>query len=350
MRKIVLKIASFIFVVAFATTSFAINITTMGLDESLMTTYLAEDESQNNEIIKVIYDFIYKYIEPEMSDFEKEIAIIKYLVETTTYAEEEEYNDSNSINDSYKAYGALINHRATCSGYAKAFDLIAKKCYLSSIVVTGSAKNSSGVEAPHAWHQIYLDDEWYNVDVTWEDPSTNLKVGFNQLFNNYINGTDAEFSVNHFRENGHTCTATKYGKNTVAYYLNTGKVDFNADVDSIRKLYVAQVGELILAGKKEEADVIFEKLMLLGTKYDDNSNYINSNDDAIINTYILSKVAAGEKIIVLVTGAGTQNKLSVDKADWLQNNINIPGKTSLNKIFSSDGTYDTRILVFKFTS
>ena len=90
--------------------------------------------------------------------------------------------------------------------------------------------------------------------------------------------------------------------------------------------------------------------MLLGTKYDDNSNYINSNDDAIINTYILSKVAAGEKIIVLVTGAGTQNKLSVDKADWLQNNINIPGKTSLNKIFSSDGTYDTRILVFKFTS
>ena len=350
MKNFIGRILLAIIVVAFATTTFAVNITTMGLDESLMSTYLAEDESKNAEIVKVIDDFIYKYIKPEMTDFEKEIVIIKYLVENTVYAEEEEYNDSNFINDSYKAYGALINGRATCSGYAKAFDLIAKKCNLSSIVVTGSAKNSKGVEAPHAWNQIYLDDEWYNVDVTWEDPATNVKVGFNQLFNNYINGTDAEFSVNHFRENGHTCTATKYGKNTVAYYLNTGVVDFNADVDAIRKFYVAQIGELILLGKKEEADAIVEKLMLLGTKYDDNSNYINSKDDTIINAYILSKIAAGEKVIMFVTDAGTQNALSIDKSDWLQNNINVVGRTRLNKIFSSDGIYDTRILVFTFES
>ena len=348
--KIVLANLVIVLASSFTCKVFAVNITTMGLDSSLLSSYLAEDESQNKEVMKVVDDFIYKYIKPEMTDFEKEIIIIKYLVANTTYDEDEEFNDTPNITDSYKAYGALVNGKATCSGYAKAFDLIAKKCNLSTIVVTGNAINSKGIDAPHAWNQIYLDGEWYNVDVTWEDPATNLEVGFNQLFNNYINGTDADFSVNHFRENGHTCTATKYGKNTVAYYLNTGMVDFNADVDSIRKLYVAQVGELVLANKQEEANSILEKLMLLGAKYDDNSNYINSNDDNIINMYILSKVAAGERVIVLVTSAGTQNKLSIDKGDWLQNNINIQGKTSLNKIFANDGTYDIRILVFKFTS
>ena len=55
-------------VIAFALTTFALNITTMGLDESLMSTYLAEDESKNTEIRKVIDDFIYDYIKPEMTD------------------------------------------------------------------------------------------------------------------------------------------------------------------------------------------------------------------------------------------------------------------------------------------
>lgn len=348
MKRLLVKlIFTLALVTVFTLETFALNITTMGLDESLMSTYLAEDESQNAEIRKVIDDFIYNYIKPEMTDFEKEMMIIKYLVANTTYAEEEEYNDSPSINDSYKAYGALVRGRATCSGYAKAFDLMAKNCGLSTNVVTGIARNAKNVEAAHAWNQIYLDGDWYNVDVTWEDPTSNVEVGFNQLFNNYINGTDAEFSINHFRENGHDCTATKYGKNTVAYYLNTGVIDFNANVDAIRKLYESQIAELTLQNKKDEAKIILERLLLLGAKYDDNSNVITV-DDTNVTAYVLGRLALGEKVISFVTNAGTENALSIDKSDWLQNNINIPGKTRLNKIFSTDGIYDTRILIFSF--
>lgn len=350
-KKRIIRIIYVLVVLTFVNVSsiktYAINIATMGLDKSLMSTYLAEDESGNKDVMKVVDDFIYNFIKPEMSDFEKEIMIIKYLVATTTYDEDEEYNDSPEITDSYKAYGALVNHRATCSGYAKAFDLIAKKCNLSSIVVTGNAVNSKGVEAPHAWNQIYLDGEWYNVDVTWEDPVTNIELGFNQLFNNYINGTDADFNINHFRENGNTCTATKYGKELVAYYLNTGVIDFNANVDTIRKFYEAQILMFITGGKKEEADVIIQKLMLLGTKYDDNSNFIDANDMAI-NAYIHSKLAMGDRIITIVTPPNTNNMFSIDRRDWLKNNINMEGKTSLNKVFLNDGVYDTRILIFTF--
>ena len=325
----------------FAATRYSI-----GLDSSLLNTYLAEDESQNMEIANVVNAFVYSFITPTMSDFEKEMQIIKYLVATTTYAEEEEYNPMPGINDSYKAYGALVNHRATCSGYAKAFDLLAKSCGLSTTIVTGTARNSSGIEAPHAWNQIYLDGDWYNVDVTWEDPKTNVEVGFNQLFNKYINGTDAEFAFDHVRENGKTCTATKYGKATVAAYLNTGVINVNANIDAIRKMYEKQIADYTLAGNNEAVKNTYEKLLFLGAKYDDNSNYFPLIDDATLNAYILTRYALGDRVITFVTGPNTENTYSIDGDNWLKNYMHIEGRISLHRIFLNDGTYDTRILIF----
>lgn len=321
----------------------------IGLDKSLMNTYLAEDESGNHEVANVVNTFIYTFITPAMSDFEKEIQIIKYLVATTSYDEDEEYSPTPGVGDSFKAYGALVNHKATCSGYAKAFDLLAKSCGLSSTIVTGTGINSKGIEAPHAWNQIYLDGEWYNVDVTWEDPITNVEVGFNQLFNNYINCTDAEFSTNHIRDNGHDCTATKYGKNLVATYLTTGVVDFNTNLDAIRKLYEAEIAQYTLAGNTTEANNVIEKLMLLGAKYDDNSNYFPYVDDASLNVYVLARIASGDRVITFVTEPNTENLYSIDNDNWLKNNIHIEGKISLHRIFMSDGKSDTRILVFNFS-
>ena len=327
---------------------FAANIATIGLDPTLMATYIAEDESQNAEIIDIVNYFIYNNIRPNMSDFEKEIEIIKYLVTNVTYDVDELSNDTNFINDSYKAYGALVNHKAVCSGYAKAFDILAKKCGLSSTVVTGEAINSSSQNGPHAWNQIYLDGEWYNVDVTFEDPMTNVVLGANQLFNNYINRTDADFSVDHIRENGHDCTATKYGKNLVAYYLNTGVVDFNGNVDLIRKNYEQQILSLALTGQEREMKEAIDKLLILGAKYDNNSNFIASNNDLELTTYVLTHLAAGEYIITVVTGPNTQNAFSIDTGHWLNDYLTIPGKCSMQRIFSSDGKLDTRILIFKF--
>lgn len=326
---------------------FAINIAMMGLDPSLIATYLAEDESGNAEIINAVNYFINDYITPNMSDFEKEIQIIKYLVENVTYDVDELANDSHFINDSYKAYGALVNHKAVCSGYAKAFDLLAKKCGLSSIVVTGEAINSDNQNGPHAWNQIYLDSEWYNVDVTFEDPITNIKLGFNQLLNNYINRTDAEFAANHIRANGHDCTATKYGKNVVSYYLNTGIIDFNANIDNIRKMYEQQIGVYSMSGNETELKFTIDKLLILGAKYDDNSNFIASGNDLEVTTYILTHLVAGENVISVVTGPNTQNMLSIDTGNWLKEYVKIPANISMQRIFSSDGEFDTRILIFK---
>ena len=109
----------------------------------------------------------------DMSDEEVELAINQYLCDTIIYDEgalaNAEENDfmyvDPTFNDSFTAYGALINGKCVCSGYAAAFKLLCDKAGLESIVVTGILDGGLS----HAWNKIKLEDEWQIVDVTNND-------------------------------------------------------------------------------------------------------------------------------------------------------------------------------------
>ncbi len=63
------------------------------------------------------------------------------------------------------AYGCLVEGKANCEGYSKAFNLLAAKMGLESQVITGTTDKGEN----HAWNQVKIGVEWYNIDVTWED-------------------------------------------------------------------------------------------------------------------------------------------------------------------------------------
>ncbi len=62
-------------------------------------------------------------------------------------------------------YGCLVDGEAHCEGYAKAFQYLCAKAGLECVVLTGVTSDGEN----HAWNQIKIDGEWYNVDVTWDD-------------------------------------------------------------------------------------------------------------------------------------------------------------------------------------
>ena len=329
----------------FSTHTYAGMVPQLGLDATMVHSYLGEDESGDAEIQNVVNNFLATFIRPEMSDLEKEIAIIKYLVENVDY-DFDEYNKTiHRLNNSYKAYGALVNKKAVCSGYAKAFDLLAKKCGLTTNIITGDAYSGT-IYGPHAWNQIFLDGEWYNVDVTFEDPISNVKLGYENLLNKYINLPDTEMSLTHDRDNGHICTATKYGRKTIAYYLYTGIVDPNGNVDDIRRFYDNMMSMYIASGDVNSANAVFDKYMFLGAKLDDDSNFIAFPTNEIVNNYILNKYNAGIRTITFVTVAGTKNNLEIDTDKFLSNYIHSEKAITLHKFFSTNGVYDTRVLIF----
>ncbi|MCL2054694.1 MAG: hypothetical protein FWG90_09735 [Oscillospiraceae bacterium] len=67
---------------------------------------------------------------------------------------------------SNSAYGALVDGRAQCEGYAFAFSLLCDRAGIENIVVTGASAQGDS----HAWNKVRLFGEWYNVDCTWDDP------------------------------------------------------------------------------------------------------------------------------------------------------------------------------------
>lgn len=81
-----------------------------------------------------------------------------------------EYDTSITNTNKHNIYGALIEKQAVCEGYAKAFKYIMDNIDVECILVSGTALNSSRNNEAHMWNYVRLNDNWYGVDVTWDDP------------------------------------------------------------------------------------------------------------------------------------------------------------------------------------
>ena len=87
-----------------------------------------------------------------------------YLVEKI------EYDTSVSGDNIYNIYGALVDNRCVCEGYAKALKYLLDGLGVESTLVIGKAYNSAGNGENHAWNYVKLEDNWYAIDSTWDDP------------------------------------------------------------------------------------------------------------------------------------------------------------------------------------
>ncbi len=158
-----------------------------------------------------------------LSDYEKVKYFHDKIIMKCTYSEQ---NDN-----AYSAYGCLIEGSAVCEGYSKAMLMLCEQVEIPCVPVIGKSV-SNGENIPHMWNKVKIDDSWYNVDVTWDDPIGDL--GDDYIRYDYLNITDNECS------NDHTFEESKYLKYPVAdtnecnYYVKSGLFIENADeIDSI---------------------------------------------------------------------------------------------------------------------
>lgn len=89
------------------------------------------------------------------------------------------------------AYGCLVEGEANCEGYAKAFDLLAAELGLKSALITGTTDSGEN----HAWNQVKVGTNWYNIDVTWADTD-----GFGDMRKMYFLCDDATFEKSHIAD------------------------------------------------------------------------------------------------------------------------------------------------------
>ncbi len=90
--------------------------------------------------------------------YEKQKILHDELCKRVTYSEE---SDDPTV---YSAYGALVNGRALCEGYARAFQLLCKRLNIENVLVSGTSKGIG-----HLWNMVKTEYGWSHVDVTWDD-------------------------------------------------------------------------------------------------------------------------------------------------------------------------------------
>lgn len=119
-----------------------------------------EFKTQKSQLEKVCQEII------DGCDATSDYEVIKYIhdeiVKRCTY-------DGQSEN-SVTAYGCLVENKAVCEGYAKAFLYLCSKFGFECIPVTGVSARIGQDPEGHMWNKVKLDGKWYNVDVTWDDP------------------------------------------------------------------------------------------------------------------------------------------------------------------------------------
>lgn len=109
-----------------------------------------------------------------------------------------DYDSTISEPNIYNIYGALVNKKTVCEGYARSFKYIMDDLNIPCMIVCGIGVNSANETENHAWNYVRLDRNWYAIDVTWDDPIIigNGYISSLYYYKYYLKGS-REFFVNH---------------------------------------------------------------------------------------------------------------------------------------------------------
>ena len=97
-----------------------------------------------------------------MSNEDKIKEAHNYIINNSKY--DKDRSDNNIVKyKSDTAYGSLLEGYSLCGGYTDAMELFLEDMGIKSYKI--SSEN-------HVWNAVYLNNAWYHLDLTWDDPIT----------------------------------------------------------------------------------------------------------------------------------------------------------------------------------
>ena len=86
----------------------------------------------------------------------------RYLCELIEYDE--------TAPHAHEPYGALIEGRAVCEGYARSLKWLCDREEIPCVLVIGDAIDTNGNTGGHMWNYVQMENgAWYAIDATWDD-------------------------------------------------------------------------------------------------------------------------------------------------------------------------------------
>ncbi|MEG2321972.1 MAG: hypothetical protein RSB71_00580 [Bacilli bacterium] len=141
-----------------------INMSINSLDKVTFNIIKTYDQESITAIENKIDRIMSEIITDDMSTLNKIKAFHNYIINTTKYDKQYIESGLNDLNSSsHKATGPLFFNKALCGGYSDTMSIFLNKLNIPNYRI--ASKN-------HIWNLVYLDNNWYHLDTTWDDPVT----------------------------------------------------------------------------------------------------------------------------------------------------------------------------------
>ena len=140
--------------------------------------YTSKNLEETKKIFEEKVDQIVQEASTYSDDYYKEKYVHDTLIKMNKYDENEKLNQS--------AYSALVRGKTVCAGYSRAFMYIMNKLNIRTYYITGDSNGD------HSWNIVELENEYYNVDLTWDNQK---KISYR-----YFNVPDSIFTKTHIRK------------------------------------------------------------------------------------------------------------------------------------------------------
>jgi len=195
---------------------------TVSIQVAYLTTY--EQELYVNEQVNLILSEI---INPSMTSYEKIKAIHDWIVLHVQYDED--------LNE-YSAWAALQLGETVCQGYSLLFYRMTTAIGFQCMIVIGDQSMD------HAWNLILMDDLWYHVDVTWDDPvpDTPGKV----IYSNFLKSDSDMIQCDHIWDR------SKYPA-ALQSYMQSNPLDWYTDKEAAVSAALSQNKRLIMVAGRD---------------------------------------------------------------------------------------------------
>ena len=168
---------------------------------------------------QTVAEILAETVHPGMSDWQIALSIHDYLVANAAYDETLTYRSGHDL---------LVRGTAVCRGYAEAYQDLLLRAGIPCHYV-------SSEEMDHAWNLVQIGGNWYHVDVTWDDPVSDIQ---GRVCHAYFLLSDAAISD---EDHGHfgwktdiACTDTTLDTDRFWHGVNSGICYLDAYTSFVR--------------------------------------------------------------------------------------------------------------------
>lgn len=199
---------------------------------------------------------ILSQLSASMSEFERERLIHDAIINKVRF------DTTLKAPDAHDLYGALVNGKAVCEGYAAAFQYLMRQAGIQCIVAKGTL-TQGGQSVNHAWNMAEIAGQFYHVDVTADDP---VISGFDDVLKfNYFNVTQQRILRDHtLEDNAYPLPSATSEKHE---FFNRNELVFDTlSVDAVARAYVYSVRHgyafahlRLVSGRAEETTAYLQR-------------------------------------------------------------------------------------------